>query len=79
MIRTQEEWQKLFPVMELMMNKRGMKVTLSDNKASLHASLPAEMLDAIASQWQAFKDGTATKDQVFSRHYTGELPDISNG
>jgi hypothetical protein len=71
MERTLEEWQKLFPVLELYMDKNGLTIMLADEKASLKVTLPDEMVDSIVAKWKELQDGTAAEPIAFGHHYTG--------
>ncbi len=72
--------QPLFPVLELEMTKDSLKLRLADDKASLVALLPKEMIEGIVAKWQEFQNGTAKETVAYSRHYTGawnERPELS--
>lgn len=71
--------ENLFPVLELWMNNQGLKIRLGDQNTSLSVTLPKEMMEGIVTQWQAFQNGESPLGTAFSRHYTGEWPDVVGG
>lgn len=70
MERTPEEWQALFPVLEMKMTSQSLEITLADDKAHLCATFPKEMVESIIEKWQAIQSGRV-KDNIFSRNYAG--------
>jgi hypothetical protein len=68
---TLEEWKKLFPVLEMCMDKNGLTIMLADEKASLQVTLPEKMVNGIVAKWKELQDGTAAEPIAFSHHYTG--------
>ena len=61
----------VFPVLEMEMTKDGLKIRLANEKASLEATLPEQLVGTIAERWQAFQDGTAADSVIWGRSYVG--------
>lgn len=67
-----------FPVLQSLMSKNGMDISIGDGEKKFIVSLPPEYLDGICDGWKSFKDGTQKEEVLFGRNYVGEWPRIKH-
>ncbi len=69
---TSEERQKRFPIVQIEMTDKFLKIGLMDDKTHLAVTVPDEMVEHWFTKWQELQNGTATERFVYGRWYGGE-------
>lgn len=68
---SEEDWNNRFPILEYDMTEEYFKISLSDDKSRLEATLPREQVDAICGAWLLYQKGAASEKHLLGRHYAG--------